>query len=97
MDDHTDENLKESLLDIFVERGLSQEQLVAINTDSEANVKLSCELLKWRRLSCFGHNLNLSISKGLHDTSIEEILKVCRQVVSKFSHSWKKSRDLTSY
>jgi len=68
-----------------VEWGLNQEQLVAITTDSEANVKLACRLLKWRRLSCFGHNLDLSISKGLHDPSIEEILKVCRQVVS--SHS----------
>ena len=42
-----------------------------------------------------GHNLDLAISKGLGDPTIEEVLKVCHQVVAKFSQSWKKSRDLT--
>ena len=65
VDDHTGENLKDSLLEIFAEWGLNQEQLVAISTDSGANVKLASRLLKWRRLSCFGHNLDLSVSKGL--------------------------------
>ena len=95
VDDHTGENLKESLLEIFAEWGLNQEQLVAITTDSGANVKLACRLLQWKRLSCFGHNLDLSVTKGLQIPPIQEILKVCRQVVSKFSHSWKKMRDFT--
>ena len=42
VDDHTGENLKDSLLEIFAEWGLNQEQLVAITTDSGANVKLAC-------------------------------------------------------
>ena len=87
VDDHTGENLKDSLLEIFAEWGLNQEQLVAITTDSGANVKLACRLLRWKRLSCFGHNLDLSVSKGLQGPSIEESLRVCRQVISKFSHS----------
>lgn len=79
MDDHTGENLKDFLLEIFAEWGLNQEQLVAITTDSVANVKLKD----------FGYNLDLSVTKGLQILSIEEILRVCHQVVSKFSHSWK--------
>ena len=42
------------------------------------------------------YNLDVSVNKGLQDPTIEEGLRVCRQVVSKFSHSWKKSRDLAS-
>ena len=95
VDDHTGENLKEFLLEVFAEWDLSQERLVAITTDSGANVKLACRLLQWKRLSCFGHNLDLSVNKGLQIPPIPEILKVCRQVVSKFSHSWKKTRDIT--
>ena len=36
----------------------------------------------------------MAITKGLRDSSIEEVLRVCRKVVSKFSQSWKKTRDL---
>ena len=46
-------------------------------------------------MSCFGHNLDLSISKGLRDDTIQDVLHVCHQVVAKFSQSWKKIRDLT--
>ena len=94
VEDYTGENLKKSLLEILEEWNFSPEQLVAITTDSGSNIKLACWLLRWKRLSCFGHNLDLSISKGLRDDSIEEVLQVCRQVVAKFSPSWKKTRNL---
>ena len=94
VEDHTGENLKESLLEILDEWGLDAEKQVAITTDSGSNIKLACRLLRWTRLSCFGHNLDLAISKGLRDYSIEEVLQVCRQVIAKFSQSWKKTRDL---
>jgi len=84
VDDHTGENLKETLLEIFAEWGLDQKQLVAITKDSGVNVKLACRLLSWKKLICFGQNLELSISKSLQDSCIEEILKVYHQYVSNF-------------
>ena len=65
-----------------------------ITTDSGSNVKLACELLGWVRLSCFGHNFNLAVGKGLNDARIQRALRVCRALVASFSRSWKKQRDL---
>ena len=97
VEDHTGENLKESLLEIFEEWNLSPDQQVSIMTDSGSNIKLACQLLGWRRLSCFGHNLDFSINKGFRDECIEEVLRACRQVVAKFSQSLKKTRDLIAF
>ena len=58
------------------------------------DVKLACELIEWVRLSCFGHNLNLAVGKGLNDTRIQHALRVYRTLVASFSRSWKKQRDL---
>ena len=55
----------------------------------------ACQLLGWKRLSCFGHNLDLAIHKALDDRRVERVLRVCQQVVAKFSQSWKKTRELT--
>ena len=71
---------------------LEDKRLVGITTDSGSNVKLACELLHWNRLSCFGHNLNLAVGKGLNDSRVQRALRVCRSAV--FSRSWKKQRDL---
>ena len=94
VEDHTGENLKVSFLEIFEEWNLSPDHQVAITTDSGSNIKLACRLLGWKRLPCFAHNLDLAITKGLRDSSIEEVLQVCHKVVSKFSQSWKRTRDL---
>ena len=47
------------------EWNLDEQKLVAITTDSGSNIKLACTLLKWNRLSCFGHNLDLTVNKGV--------------------------------
>ena len=38
----------------------------------------------------------LAVGKGLNDTRIERILRICRGVVAAFSRSWKKWRDLVT-
>lgn len=93
-EDHTGENIKESLLETLSEWNLDATKLVAITTDSGSNVKLACALLHWRWLSCFGHNLDLAVRKALDDRRVTRLLKVCRQVIATFSRSWKKKRDL---
>jgi hypothetical protein len=86
-EDHTSLNLQEW--------NLEEKNLVAITTDSGSNIKHACNLLKWNRLSCFGHNLDLAINKGLNDHRVNCILAVCQKVIATFSYSWKRKRDLT--
>ena len=50
--------------------------------------------LGWPRLSCFGHNLHLSIGKGLHDEKISRVLGKCHSLVAHFHRSWKKNEEL---
>ena len=44
---------------------------------------------------CFGHNLNLSVEKGLDDRHVKRMLKLCKSAVASFSRRWKKQQDLT--
>ena len=73
---------------------LDPKKLVSITTDNASNIRLACQLLKWKRLSCFGHNQDLAINKGLNDQRIDRVINLCRKVVAAFSHSWKRKRDL---
>ena len=50
---------------------LEENRLVVMTTDSGSNIKAACEILGWACLSCFGHNLNLAVNKGLNDYHIE--------------------------
>ena len=93
-EDHTAENISVVLAETLQQWKLEDNRLVGITADSGSNVKLACELLHWNRLSCFGHNLNLAVGKGLNDSQVQRALRVCRSAVAAFSRSWKKQRDL---
>ena len=93
-EDHTGANIKEQLMASLSSWNLNSDRQVAITTDNGANVKLACELLQWNRLSCFGHNLDIAVKKGLQDHRIERVLGVCPKVVSAFFYSWKRRREL---
>ena len=95
-EDHTGENVKEAMLQTLQDWCLDKDRQVAITTDNGANMVLACNLLGWKRVSCFGHNLDLAIHKGLNDARIQRVLRLCRQVVAKFSCSWKKQKELTA-
>ena len=57
-------NIAEVLEETLQQWELEDKKLLAITADSGSNIKL---LLHWTRLSCFGHNLNLAVGKGLND------------------------------
>ena len=94
--DHNATNIKQVLTETLELWKLETAKLVGITTDSGSNIKLACELLNWRSFSCFGHNFNLAIRKGLNDTRIQRALRICRRVVAAFSRSWKKQCDLVA-
>ena len=80
--DHTAVNIQEALSETLHQWKLAELQLVGITSDSGSNVKLAYELLKWKRLSCFGHNLNLAVEKELNDARVQRVLRLCKSVVA---------------
>ena len=75
--DHTAVNIKEVLTETLQLWNLEPGKLIGVTTDSISNVKLAYKLLNWQRLSCFGHNLNLAVNKGLNNSRVERALRVC--------------------
>ena len=70
-EDHTGEHLKDALSTSLMEWGLD---LIAITADNGSNIKLACKLLTWMHMSCFSHNLDLAIIKGLNDSQIDRFM-----------------------
>ena len=90
-EDHTGENIAGALQDVLENWQLSSEKLVATTTDNASNYVAAFETLGWTRVSCFGHNLNLAVSKGLDNHRVQQAIARCHSL---FSRSWKKTRDL---
>ena len=95
-EDHTANNLAESLEETLRSWSLDVTRQTCITTDSASNIKRATEDLGWRHISCFGHNLNLAVSKALKDNRCLPTIGACRKLVSAFSMSWKRRRDLSS-
>ena len=71
-EDHTGMNLQDALIQTLSNWECDATKLVALTTDSKSDIVLTCELLNCRQLSCFGHNLDLPIQKGLADERLNE-------------------------
>ena len=41
--------------------------MVSLTVDSASNIISACRQLGLQRLSCFGHNLDLAVHKGMDD------------------------------
>ena len=51
--------------------------------------------LGWTHLSCFGHNLHLAVQNSTkNERKVDRAVGVCKKLVSTFSHSWKKKREV---
>jgi len=95
-EDHTAAIIGEALKETLAEWHLDSKVQVALTTDSGANVVAAANLLDWVRISCFGHNLHLAITKALNDDRrCSRALGVARKIVSAFSLSWKRKRELS--
>ena len=96
MKDHTGQNIAECVTEVLEEWKLNPQNLVAATTDNGSNVVSAFEILELLHISCFGHNLDLGVKKALTDTArcVQRALSRCHSVVSVFSRSWKKTRDL---
>ena len=63
--DHTGQNIAEAITDILDNWELPPDKLVATTTDNGLNVISAFSGLGWLRVSCFGHNLDLAINRGI--------------------------------
>ena len=94
-EDHTSENLAEAMKCSLEGWELDESKQVCLTTDSGANIVNAASRLDWMRLSCFGHNLHLAITNSIKcDNRFTRALGLARKIVSIFSMSWKKRRDL---
>ncbi|XP_030012474.1 zinc finger BED domain-containing protein 1-like [Sphaeramia orbicularis] len=100
-DDHTGVMLAQGLRDTLESWGLQECHLVCVTTDNATNNISAMELNEWERLQCFGHRLQLAIENALKaltpastKQAVERAVGVCKKVVSTFSNSWKRKRDL---
>ena len=75
---HTGENLQDALSSTIQDWNLDETRQVVITTDNASNIRLACQLLKWRQLTCFGHNLDLAVRKGLSDNRVDRVLYLSR-------------------
>ena len=94
--DHTGEHIADAMESTLDDWDLLKDNQVCLTTDSGSNIKNAAQRLKWTRLSCFGHNLHLAITKSIKDDSrCSRAIGVCHKVVAAFSQSWKRKRELT--
>ena len=95
-EDHIADCLVDALEETMSEWKLTPNNLVCLTTDSGSDIVSAAKKLDWTRLSCFGHNLDLAITKALSkDRRCERALVIARKMVSSFSCSWKRRRELT--
>ena len=93
-EDHTGQNIAEAFKDILANWGLTPDNLVATTTDNDSNFVAGLRILEWTRLSCFSHNLDLSINKSLTINHIQRAIKRWHALIKLFNRSWKKNRNL---
>ena len=96
-ENHTADNLAESMNDILSYWKLDETKQVAITTDNGANVKKACKDNSWTNVSCFGHNLHLAITNTLaNESRVKRSLGTCKKIVAAIGTSRKRRRDMTA-
>ena len=93
-EDHTGENIAIAITDILDNWNLDVKKLIATTTDNGSNIIAAFRILDSLRISCFGHNLDLAIKKGLNNSQIQRAIGRCHSLVELFHRSWKRARDL---
>ena len=95
-EDHTGENIAVPLRETLESWEIDVSKQVCLTTDNGSNIVCATEsCLGWTHLSCFGHNLHLAVQNSTkNDRKVDRALGVCKKLVSTFSHSWKKKREM---
>ncbi|XP_071845427.1 E3 SUMO-protein ligase ZBED1-like [Apostichopus japonicus] len=96
--DHIALNLAEVFKEVLSDWDLPTTKLVAITTHNAGNIVNAVTSMGVNHVSCFGHNLNLAVTKSWKDDNrVSRAVGVCKSIVSHFSHSWQKRRELAKF
>lgn len=82
--DHTGDNIADCVTDILSNWELELKNVVAATTDSGSNLISAFRTLDLLRISCFGHNLDFAVKKGLNSSMIQRALSRCRTINNVF-------------
>ena len=93
-DNHSAQNIRDILENMLDEWNIRKENLVSVTTDNATNMVKAFTEFPDLWFGCFGHNLNLAISKALRMQRVDTAVKACRHLVQGFSRSWRRRRDL---
>ena len=66
---HTEIHLADAMEAALSLWDLDAANQICLTTDNGSNIVNAAGILDWSRLSCFGHNLHLSIIKAIQDDS----------------------------
>lgn len=68
--------------------GITRKSILAsATTDNGTNIVAVMRDLKWNRLSCFGHNLHLTITNSIKDDSrVTQAIDIAHRII-KHSHT----------
>jgi len=83
---HTSDNLQEKL-DGIIHGWNLEDKVVVIVHDNAANMIAAVRNMGRVSLSCTAHNLQLSISRGLEDPDVANLIQKASAIVSHFNHS----------
>lgn len=81
--DHTGQNIADCVTEIFANWQLGLDNLVTATTDNGSNVVAAFDLLNVLRISCFGHNLDLCVKKGLLNPRIQRAMSLSCEYIHK--------------
>ena len=81
---HTVENLAQNLRDAQLKWKFPDPIAVCDNASNEIK---TFQKLGWKKLSCFGHDLNLAVKAVLNVKEIVTLIAKCRQIVALFHRS----------
>ena len=95
-DDHTADNITEMMMNILEEWNIKREEVVCITSDNATNMQKALKDFAGLWLGCFGHNLNLAITKVLKIRRVDDAIRACRHTIQGFTRSWKRKRELKS-
>ena len=91
-DDHTADNITEMMENILEEWNIKQDQVVCVTSDNASNMQKAFKDFADLWLGCFGHNLNLAITKVMKIRRVEDAVRACRHTIQGFTRSWKRKR-----
>ena len=82
---HTAENIKEELLKVTSEWGITDKVFVCV-TDNAANMKSAVKLTGWEHFNCIAHTINLIVRAGL-DVIQDSIVNKAKKIAEHFHRS----------